>query len=333
MNADPVSAGGARAAHPAARAGHRRPLHNYGLLGRSAAECIGSFLLVFATAAAIFSSTGGVSAPLAVGLAAAAGMVAFGYVSGGHFNPAVSLGSAAAGRTSWKVLPVYVVAQLIGALLAFLILWVVFQGVPPEIAQPSDIFNALANGYGPDYQLGLPLASALLAEVVGSALLVAVFLGASKGRIPAVSAAFAVGVTYAVLLTFLAPITGGSLNPARSTAAALFAGTDALEQLWLFWVAPILGALITGLIYRSIDLTVSARERTGDDAEIETEAEAEADHAADTAPAAAASAPAAPAGTSAPAAPRVVSPEKKDDARGFFDDGDDDGDRPGSPKA
>lgn len=332
MNADPISAGGARAVRPAVGPGRRKPLHSYGLLGRSAAEFIGSFLLVFATAAAIFSSTGGVSAPLAVGLAAAAGMVAFGYVSGGHFNPAISLGSAAAGRTSWKALPVYVVAQLIGALLAFLVLWVVFQGVPAEIAQPSDIFTALANGYGPDYQLGLPLASALLAEVVGTALLVAVFLGASKGRIPAISAAFAVGVTYAVLLTFLAPITGGSLNPARSTAAAIFAGTDALEQLWLFWVAPILGALITGLIYRSIDLTVSAHERKAEDAETEIDADDE-DHAADAAPAAAPAAPAAPAGTSAPAAPRAVSPEKKDDARGFFDDGDDDGNRPGSAKA
>ena len=343
MNADPISAGGARAAHPAAGTAHRKPLHRYGLLGRSAAEAVGSFLLVFATAVAIFSSTGGVSSPLAVGLAAAAAMVAFGYVSGGHFNPAISLGSAAAGRTSWKSLPVYVVAQLIGALLAFLILWVLFQG-HPELTDTNQIFTVLANGYGSDYQLGFPMASALLAEVVGTALLVAVFLGATARRIPAVSAAFAVGVTYAVLLTILSPISGGSLNPARSTAAAVFAGGDALEQLWLFWAAPVLGALIAGLIYRSIDLTVSDAQRAADtDGDTDGDADAsdadadfevssnDADHG--RAPRPNSAGHAAPA---APAAPKAASAQD-DDARGFFDNGGDnggdDGERPGTAKA
>ncbi|WP_104052424.1 MULTISPECIES: MIP/aquaporin family protein [unclassified Arthrobacter] len=339
MNPEPISAGGARAAEPAAHTAPRKRLHSYGLLGRSIAEGVGSFLLVFATAVAIFSGTGGVSSPLGVGLAAAAAMVAFGYVSGGHFNPAISLGSAAAGRTSWKALPVYVVAQLIGALLAYLILWVLFQG-HPELTDTRQIFSVLANGYGTDYQLGFPLASALLAEVVATALLVAVFLGASARRIPAVSAAFAVGVTYAVLLSILAPITGGSLNPARSTAAAIFAGGDSLEQLWLFWAAPVLGALIAGLIYRSVHLSVSDAQRGDDtdedadlladeadgaddaneldDADVE---EAKAQHPSGTATGTVAGASA--------AAPTKMSRENDEDARGFFD-GDDDGGRPGT---
>ena len=297
---------------------------------------MGSFLLVFATAVAIFSGTGGVSSPLGVGLAAAAAMVAFGYVSGGHFNPAISLGSAAAGRTSWKALPVYVVAQLIGALLAYLILWVLFQG-HPELTDTRQIFSVLANGYGTDYQLGFPLASALLAEVVATALLVAVFLGATVRRIPAVSAAFAVGVTYAVLLSILSPITGGSLNPARSTAAAIFAGGESLEQLWLFWAAPVLGALIAGLIYRSTDLSVSDAQRgddTDEDADLPADTDAGGVDDADVEEAKTQHPAGAGTGTSAgasAAAPNPMSRENKDDARGFFD-GDDDGGRPGTAR-
>ncbi len=342
MNPEPISAGGARAAHPEAGTAPRKRLHTYGLLGRSVAEGVGSFLLVFATAVAIFSGTSGISSPLGVGLAAAAAMVAFGYVSGGHFNPVISLGSAAAGRTSWKVLPVYVVAQLVGALLSYLILWVLFQG-HPELTGTKEIFTVLANGYGTDYQLGFPLASALLAEVVATALLVAVFLGATARRIPAVSAAFAVGVTYAVLLSILSPITGGSLNPARSTAAAVFAGGEPLEQLWLFWAAPVLGALIAGLIYRSIDLSVSDALRgedtdedadlLGDDdageaADVEADTDADVEEAKTQHPAGTATGTAA--GASA-AESKQAHRENDDDARGFFD-GDDDGGRPGTPR-
>ena len=342
MNPEPISAHDTRAAHPAAGTAPRKRLHTYGLLGRSVAEGVGSFLLVFATAVAIFSGTSGISSPLGVGLAAAAAMVAFGYVSGGHFNPAISLGSAAAGRTSWKALPVYVVAQLIGALLAYLILWVLFQG-HPELTDTTEIFAVLANGYGTDYQLGFPLASALLAEVVATALLVSVFLGATARRIPAVTAAFAVGVTYAVLLSILAPITGGSLNPARSTAAAVFAGGEPVEQLWLFWAAPVLGALIAGLIYRSIDLSVSDALRsddTGEDEDLPAEDDADAGEVDEAGVAArgeeaktqhpAGSAAGKAAGASAAAA-RQQPRENDDDARGFFD-GDDDGGRPDTPR-
>lgn len=336
MNAEPISAGGARAAHPAPETASRRRLHTYGLPGRSAAEAVGSFLLVFVgVGLAFFSATGSVSSPLGVGLAVAAAMVAFGYVSGGHFNPAISVASAAAGRTAWKALPVYIVAQLIGAALAVTMLWVVIQGVP-ELAETRMVFSALANGYGEQSGAGFPLASALLTEVIGAALLTAVFLGATTGRRPAATAAFAVGVTYAVLLTFLAPITGGSLNPARSTAVALFGESTALEQLWLFWVAPVLGALIAGLIYRSIDLTVADAEVSADedfDEEPADESGVETGSVTGTDAAVSSAVPAsatADTPSDVPPAAAQGSPARNDDeARGFFDgDRDDDGGKP-----
>lgn len=338
MNAEPNSTDGARAVHPAAGTAPRKRLHSYGLPARAAAEAVGAFLLVFVgVGLAFFSATGSVSSPLGVGLGAAAAMVAFGYVSGGHFNPAISVASAAAGRTEWKALPVYIVSQLIGAVLAVGILWVVIQGVP-ELAETRMVFAALANGYGEQSGAGFPLASALLTEVIGAVLLTAVFLGATSGRRPLAGAAFAVGVTYAVLLTFLAPITGGSLNPARSTAVALFAETAALEQLWLFWAAPVLGALITGLIYRSIDMTAadSAEPDADDDEDFDVDAEDSAVHAevgtASDRGATAAAAPAPVTGTGTAhtgASGRGSDARNDDEARGFFDgDQDTDGGKP-----
>lgn len=335
MNAEPISAGGARAAHPAAGTAPRKRLHTYGLVGRSAAEAVGAFFLVFVgVGLAFFSATGSVSSPMGVGLAAAAAMVAFGYVSGGHFNPAISIASAAAGRTAWKALPVYIVAQLIGAVLAVAILWVVIQGVP-QLADTRMVFTALSNGYGEQSGGQFPLASGLLSEVIGAVLLTAVFLGATSGRRALAGAAFAVGVTYAILLTFLAPITGGSLNPARSSAVAFFAESTALEQLWLFWAAPVLGALITGLIYRSIDLS-AADAAAGDESDSDSEADVDAGAAEGTedlnadAETAKAAAPAAGSATG-PAAERPGAPartadtRRDDEARGFFDGDDETG--------
>ncbi|WAP52833.1 aquaporin [Arthrobacter sp. ATA002] len=335
MNAEPLSAGGARAAHPAAATAPRKRLHTYGLPARSAAEAVGAFFLVFVgVGLAFFSATGSVSSPMGVGLAAAAAMVAFGYVSGGHFNPAISIASAAAGRTAWKALPVYVLAQLLGAVLAVALLWVVIQGVP-QLADTRMVFSALANGYGEQSGAQFPLASGLLTEVIGAALLTAVFLGATSGRRPVVGAAFAVGVTYAILLTFLAPITGGSLNPARSSAVAFFAEDAALQQLWLFWAAPVLGALIAGLIYRSIDLTAADAARNDDDFEdvdgdgaSESGTDTDIESAAGAGPADASGArtgTVAPGASARASANRTPDARNDDDARGFFN-GDDDGD-------
>ncbi|MBD7995509.1 aquaporin [Arthrobacter sp. Sa2CUA1] len=228
-------------------------LRGYGLVGRSVAEAAGSFLVVMVgLGVAFFNPSGGLSAPLAFGLVLAAAMVAFGYISGGHFLPTITVASALAGRTDWKSVLPYIAAQLIGAVLAAGILWVSMTG-HPQIPETQPFFSAVANGFAENSSTQFPLAGALLTEVIAAALLTAVFLG-SGSRLSAAAGAFAVGVTYAALLTFLVPITGGSINPARSTATAIFAEGWAVGQLWLFWLAPLLGAAITGLIYRSLDL-------------------------------------------------------------------------------
>ncbi|KAD3436315.1 porin [Arthrobacter yangruifuii] len=327
MSSESSALHGARAAAPVR---DRTPVnggYTFGFLGRAVAEAIGSFLLLFVgVGIAIFgsSSGGGITSPLAFGLALAGAMVAFGYISGGHFNPAITLGSAVAGRTAWKFVLPYILAQLVGAVLGVAMLWVVIAGHEQIGEQTREFLSATANGYDEHSTNLFPLASALLIEVIAGALLTAVFLGAASRRATAESrrpaaakGAFAVGVTYAVLLTVLIPVTNGGINPARSTAVAVFSEGWALEQLWLFWVAPVLGAVIAGLIFRSVDMTIDAH-RNDEAPALETDAGATGDAtAADQAPAKHTPAkhtltkPAAGAGSTAPAA--------DEEARGFFD--------------
>ena len=303
MTAEPQYPAGASAA--AAEGTTITSLRSYGLLGRSIAEAAGSFLLVLAgLGVSFFNPSGGLSAPLAFGLVLAAAIIAFGYISGGHFLPTITIGSALAGRTPWKSVLPYIVAQLVGALFAALILWVSMTG-HPQIPETQPFFAAVANGFGENSATQFPLAGALLTEVIAAALLTAVFLGAGT-RLSAAAGAFATGVTYAALLTFLVPITGGSINPARSTAVAVFAEPWALEQLWLFWLAPLLGAAITGLIYRSLDFAAPG-------AAVVIEEEFEEDD--DELPAASAGTGAAAAESARPA--RTAADDA--DARGFFD--------------
>lgn len=260
-------ASAAAAAHP--ESSERGAGRRYGLVGRSVAEAAGTALLIFAGfGLTIFSTQGGVPAPFGFGLGLAAAMVAFGYVSGGHFNPAITVGSAVAGRTPWIAVGPYVVAQLIGAVFGVFVLWTALSGYP-QVTSVSQIFAQSVNSFGEESALGFPLAGALLLEVIAAALLTAVFLGATAGSgLRAGAAPFAVGLTYAVLLAVLGPVTGGGLNPARSTAPVLFADFSGGEQLWLFWVAPLVGAVITGLIYRSIDLVPGSAERMDDAAAV-----------------------------------------------------------------
>ena len=322
MTAEPQYPAGARAA--AAKGTTITSLRSYGLLGRSIAEAAGSFLLVLAgLGVSFFNPSGGLSAPLAFGLVLAAAIIAFGYISGGHFLPTITIGSALAGRTPWKSVLPYIVAQLVGALFAALILWVSMTG-HPQIPETQPFFAAVANGFGENSATQFPLAGALLTEVIAAALLTAVFLGAGT-RLSAAAGAFATGVTYAALLTFLVPITGGSINPARSTAVAVFAEPWALEQLWLFWLAPLLGAAITGLIYRSLDLSGTGAavviEEEFDEDEEEFPAES-----ADGAGASAAAGSSAGAVSSAGVGTARAGADDAD-ARGFFDaDGSDTGD-------
>lgn len=229
------------------------PLRDYGLFARSAAEAAGTFLLIFGgIGAALFSGQGGIPVPLAFGLAVTGAIIAFGYISGAHYNPAVTLGTALAGRTPWvSVLP-YVLAQFVGGTAAIAVLWAVISG-HPQIESTQQFFTTAANGFGEETQTKFPLSSVFLAEVIGTAVFVAVILGSTARRANKALAPFAIGLTLVVLATVLGPLSNGSLNPVRSTVVAFFADAWVAEKLWVFWVAPLLGGAIAGLLYRSID--------------------------------------------------------------------------------
>ncbi len=231
-----------------------------GLAARLSAEALGSFLLVFAgLGIALFNGSGssaGVPVGIGFGLALIAGLVAFGHISGGHFNPAVSLAAALAGKIKWLQTLWYVVAQVIGAIVAALVLFAVLNVLPAVSGSGGKLtthtlFNSLANGFDAHSPSTVPLAGALLIEVVGTAIFVAVFLGATQARANRTLAPIGVGLAYAAVITVALPITNASINPARSTAAAIFADGWAAQQLWLFWVAPLLGAAVAGLLFRA----------------------------------------------------------------------------------
>jgi aquaporin Z len=230
-----------------------------GLAARSIAEGVGSFLVVLAGLGATMLATETALQPtLVFGFAVVAAMIAFGHVSGGHLNPAITLGSAVAGRTDWRSVVPYVVAQVLGAVAASGLIWLVLSA-NAQLTGIRGFFSSASNGYGEHSAAQFPLTSAFLLEVVAAALLVAVFLGAGSRGARRDLAPFAVGLTYAGLLSFLLPVTNGGINPIRSAASAVFAEAWALEQLWLFWVAPIVGALIAGLVFRSTDSWGPAR--------------------------------------------------------------------------
>ncbi|KUM38507.1 MIP/aquaporin family protein [Arthrobacter sp. EPSL27] len=224
-----------------------------GLLLRLSAEALGTFFVVVAgLGVPLFTipQSNPLSASLAAGLAVAAAMLAFGYVSGGHFNPAVTAGNAIAGRIRFADAAAYAGAQLAGALAAAVVLFGILRTVP-NIADTRTAFDTVAAGFGENSVIQVPLAGVLLIEVLGTALLVAVFLGATAARNPSrLSAPFAVGLTMAVLLQFGQAAGNTPFNPARATASALFSSPDVLGQLWLFWVAPLVGAALAGLVCR-----------------------------------------------------------------------------------
>ena len=224
-----------------------------GLPGRLSAEAVGTFFVVVAgLGVPLFTipQSNPLSASLAAGLAVTAAMLAFGYVSGGHFNPAVTAGHAIAGRIRPADAAAYVGAQLVGAVLGAVTLFAILRTVP-NIADTRTAFDTVAAGFGENSVIQVPLAGVLLIEVLGAALLVAVFLGTTADRNPSrLAAPFAVGLTMAVLLQFGQAPGNTPFNPARATASALFSSPDALGQLWLFWVAPLVGAAVAGLVFR-----------------------------------------------------------------------------------
>ena len=213
------------------------------------AEAIGTFALVSAVCgAALFSapSAGLVAVAFAVGLSVLAMAYAVGHISGGHFNPAVTLGLIAAGRfDSGRAVP-YIVAQCVGGIAAAIIFYVILGGA--ITGGKWNTFTAISNTYGGPGQFGL--ASAFLMEVVITALFLIVIIGATSRRAPAGFAPIAIGLALTLFHLMSIPVSNASLNPARSLATAIFGGVGAIGQLWVFWVAPILGAIIGGVIGR-----------------------------------------------------------------------------------
>ncbi len=218
-----------------------------------AAEFIGTFWLVLggcgsAVLAAAFPEVGiglaGVS--LAFGLTVLTMAFAIGHISGCHLNPAVTVGLWAGGRhPAAEVLP-YIVAQVLGGVAGAFILLMIASGQPG-----FDLSGGLAsNGYGAHSPGGFSLASGFLTEVVMTLMFLLIILGATDRRAPAGFAPIAIGLGLTLIHLISIPVTNTSVNPARSTGPAVFVGDWALSQLWLFWVAPILGALVAGYLYR-----------------------------------------------------------------------------------
>lgn len=218
------------------------------------AELIGTFWLVTAVLGSAMMAAGvpevglgwiGVS--LAAGLAVMGMAYAVGGISGGHFNPAVTLGLAVAGRAPWSDLIPYWIAQVIGGAAAAAVVYVVASSVTG--------FNAgtfASNGYAELSPGGYSMIAGLITEVVLTAVFLLVILGSTSTSAPPGFAPLAIGLTLAVIHFVAIPVTNASINPARSIAAAIFGGAAPLGQLWLFIVAPLAGGLLGGLIWRAL---------------------------------------------------------------------------------
>ncbi|BCW48936.1 hypothetical protein StoSoilB13_12780 [Arthrobacter sp. StoSoilB13] len=235
--------------------------HEPGLFARLSAEAVGSmFVVLVAVGVSIFSnpSSAPLPAALATGLTVTVAMLAFGHVSGGHFNPIITLGNLIAGRVRALAAVAYLAAQIIGSVIGAALAYVVVLTVP-VLTDARAAFGSVAAGYGEHAAAQTQMAGVLIVEVIGSALLVAVFLGATAGRraFPAV-APFAVGLCVAVLLQFGQVLGNLPFNPARATALAFFSPSWAVEGLWLFWVAPLMGAALAGLAFRGFGYASSA---------------------------------------------------------------------------
>ncbi|MBN8970589.1 MAG: aquaporin Z [Rhizobiales bacterium] len=217
------------------------------------AEAIGTFWLTFAgcgsaVIAAGFPQVGigllGVA--LAFGLSVVTMAYAIGHISGAHLNPAVTLGLAAGGRfPAGQVLP-YIVAQVIGAIVASAVLYMIASG-----AAGFDLAKGFAsNGYGEHSPGHYNLVACLISEVVMTMVFLFIIMGSTHGKAPAGFAPLAIGLTLTMIHLVSIPVTNTSVNPARSTGPALFVGGWALQQLWLFWVAPLVGGVLGGVLYR-----------------------------------------------------------------------------------
>ena len=221
-------------------------------INKAAAEFFGTFWLVFGgCGSAVFAATvpdvgiGFLGVALAFGLTVVTMAYAVGHISGGHFTPAVTLGLWAGGRFPLKEVPLYIVAQVLGGIGASFLLYTIATGAPDY----SLAVNGLAaNGYGAGSPGGYSLTSAFIAEALLTFFFLMVIMGVTNKKAPSSFAPLAIGLTLTLIHLISIPITNTSVNPARATGPALVEGGLALQQLWLFWLAPIVGGIVGGLV-------------------------------------------------------------------------------------
>ena len=214
------------------------------------AEFIGTFWLVLggcgsAVLACNFpeAGIGFVGVSLAFGLTVLTGAYALGHISGGHFNPAVSIGLWLGGRFDVKDLPGYIGAQVLGGIVGAGVLYLIING-------HSEVGGFASNGYGDLSPGGFSMEAALITEVVMTFMFLIIILGATHKNAAPGFGGMAIGLALVLIHLISIPVTNTSVNPARSTAAAIFAETAAMGQLWMFWVAPIVGAALAGIVYK-----------------------------------------------------------------------------------
>ncbi|GEA52641.1 aquaporin Z [Vibrio inusitatus NBRC 102082] len=218
------------------------------------AELIGTFWLVFGGCGSAVLAAGipdlgigfaGVA--LAFGLTVVTMAYAIGHISGCHLNPAITIGLWAGGRHEAKEVVPYIIAQVIGGIIAGGVLYVIATG-----KAGAEIGGFATNGYGEHSPMGYGLTAALVTEIVLTAVFLFVIMGATDSRAPAGFAPLAIGLCLTLIHLISIPVTNTSVNPARSTGVAVFVGDAAISQLWLFWVAPIIGGIIGAVVYKTV---------------------------------------------------------------------------------
>jgi aquaporin Z len=233
-----------------------KPTAPFTLMERLYAEAFGTFVLVAAVmGTAIFSSanTGLIGPAFAIGLGVMVAAYAVGHVSGGHFNPAVTIGVAVAGRVPWSFVIPYIVAQIVGGIVASTFIWVVAKSGTAKFYSAAQASGFASNGYGSHSPGGFGLAGVIVVELILTIVFLYVILGVtSVGSTTVGFAPLAIGITLTVIHLISIPVSNTSVNPARSIAAAIYAGPDALGQLWVFILVPLVGGAIAGLTFKHV---------------------------------------------------------------------------------
>lgn len=224
-----------------------------------AAEAAGTFVLVFGLiSTAIFAAgfpeagVGFLGVALALGISVTISAYAFGPISGGHFNPAVTVGLAVAGRFSWNRALPYILAQIIGGALGAGATFLIASTGPEGFLKAATEGGFASNGFGDHSPGGFGLGGVIIIEVITTAIFLLVILGVTHKRAAQGFAPIAIGATLTLLALIAIPVSNGSFNPARSIATAIYAGGDSLAQVWVFIVFPIVGAAIAGLLNRAV---------------------------------------------------------------------------------